>query len=183
MLIDVGWGVFPSRGPSLLGGSGLSWQPHGSSDHGLLFLPNTQSSRAGQGVESCCVSLFGSPARSLETSLSPCWLKEIRTSRALWPLFQLTVLLQLATMDATRLSIPQPREHPSCKMKVQCFHSDVSYAFPVCRKCNRVLSRLKPWSGSIWNHTLKEKHIPELETGDPDYLRPVHCNTNACNCL
>lgn len=124
-----------------------------------------QSSQAGQSVEFYCMSLSGSPARSLETlSLSPCWLKVIRASRALQLLFELTFLLQLATTDATRLSIPQPREHPSCKMQFRCFHSDVSYAFPVCRKRNKSFEHFKPWSGSIWNCTLKEKHIPELET-------------------
>lgn len=75
--------VFPSRVQ-------VSWRALGYP--GSLTAPWTmgcssgliiQNSWNGQSAESCCMSLSGSPGRSLETlALSPHWPKVIRTSRA-----------------------------------------------------------------------------------------------------
>lgn len=133
--------VFSSRVPRLLRAPGYPGSLTAHWTIGCSSCLIIQSSRAARALSlAACLWL---PSQELGNPVfEPTLAQMIRTSRALWLLFKLTFLLQLANWDATRLSIPQPREHPSCKVQFRCFHSDVSYTFPVCGKYNRVLSTL-----------------------------------------
>lgn len=112
-------GVFPSR--KEISGGALS-------DCSNLMAPWTmgcyclldQVSWADQNIKSCCMA---PQAWKLHVwvHVGSRWsgLPELCS------LFKLTFLLLLAIVDVMRLSVSWLREHPSCKMQFQCFHSDV----------------------------------------------------------
>ena len=179
-----GGGALPSRQLSVLGGSGLSQQPHSSLGHRVLFLPDNPE-QLGQPEHRVLLHVsVWLPSQELGNPVfEPMLAQGDQDFQSSTATLQVYVLAAISCHGCNKIVYTIAQE--------ACFLQDAVSLFPQwCLLCisslqetQQSFEHFKPWSGSIWNCTLKKKHIPELETLTIRDLPCHHCSTNAHNCL